>query len=131
VSAETRVHPTAIVHPTARLGVGVDIGPYAVIGPDVQLGDRVWVGPHAVIEYATMSGRSAGCTPTPLSAPSPRTSNSRAKRRASAIGARTHGARVRDDPPRDRRVRGHRGGVELPFHGLRPRRPRLRAGRST
>ena len=43
MSAKTRVPPTAIVHPTARLGVGVDIGPYAVIGPDVQLGDRVWV----------------------------------------------------------------------------------------
>lgn len=48
------VHPTAIVHPTAKLGVGVEIAPFAVIGPDVQLGDRCYVGPHSVVEYATV-----------------------------------------------------------------------------
>lgn len=50
----TRVHPAAIVHPTAKLGVGVEVAPFAVIGPDVELGDRCYVGPHAVVEYATV-----------------------------------------------------------------------------
>lgn len=50
----TRVHPTAIIDPTAQLGVGVEIAPFVVIGPDVQLGDRCYVGPHSVVEYATV-----------------------------------------------------------------------------
>jgi UDP-N-acetylglucosamine acyltransferase len=51
-AAGPRVHPTAVIDPSARLGEGVEIGPYAVIGPDVALGAGVWVGPHAVVEYA-------------------------------------------------------------------------------
>lgn len=47
-----QIHPTAVVHPTAKIGNGVEIGPYAVIGEDVILHPRVRVGPHAVIEYA-------------------------------------------------------------------------------
>lgn len=50
----TRVHPTAIIDPTAKLGVGVEIAPFVVIGPEVQLGDRCYVGPHSVVEYATV-----------------------------------------------------------------------------
>ncbi|MBP9698553.1 MAG: acyl-ACP--UDP-N-acetylglucosamine O-acyltransferase [Elusimicrobia bacterium] len=50
----TRVHPTAVVHSTAKLGVGVEIGPFAVIGPEVELGDRCYVGPHSIVEYATV-----------------------------------------------------------------------------
>lgn len=53
-STETRVHPTAVIDPTAKLGVGVEIAPFVVIGPEVQLGDRCYVGPHSVVEYATV-----------------------------------------------------------------------------
>jgi len=56
--AETTVHPTAIIDPSACLGQGVTIAPYAVIGPDVELGDRVSVGPHAVVEHATVGNDS-------------------------------------------------------------------------
>lgn len=50
------IHPTAIVHPQAKLGAGVDIGPYAIIGEHVQLGDGTRVGPHAVIDGWTTIG---------------------------------------------------------------------------
>jgi UDP-N-acetylglucosamine acyltransferase len=53
------IHPTAIVHPKAELGVEVSIGPYAVIGEHVSLGDGTSVGPHAVIDGWTTIGK--GC----------------------------------------------------------------------
>lgn len=36
---DVEIHPTAIVHPKAKLGVGVKVGPYSYIGPDVEIGD--------------------------------------------------------------------------------------------
>lgn len=48
----TLIHPTAVIHPTAQLAEGVEIGPYAVIGEAVVLHPRVKVGPHAVVEFA-------------------------------------------------------------------------------
>lgn len=50
------IHPTAIVHPGARLGAGVEIGPYSVIGEHVEIGDKTWVGPHVVIGGHTRIG---------------------------------------------------------------------------
>jgi UDP-N-acetylglucosamine acyltransferase len=52
----TRVHPTAVVHPEARLHESVEVGPFAVIGPKVQVGAGTKVGPHAVIEGDTTIG---------------------------------------------------------------------------
>ena len=50
------IHPTAIVHPGARLAEDVEVGPFAVIGEHVSLGAGTWVGPHAVIEGWTEIG---------------------------------------------------------------------------
>lgn len=50
------IHPTALVHPQAELGDGVDIGPYAVIGEHVRIGAGTSVGPHAVIDGWTTIG---------------------------------------------------------------------------
>jgi UDP-N-acetylglucosamine acyltransferase len=55
--ATTEVHPTAIVHPWARIGSGVKIGPYSVIGEHVELGDGCVVGPNVLIEGRTTIGR--------------------------------------------------------------------------
>lgn len=52
-----KIHSTAIVHPGARVGSGVEIGPYAVIGEHVEIGDRTTVGAHAVIEGRTRIGK--------------------------------------------------------------------------
>ncbi len=51
-----KIHPTAIIAPTARLGEGVEVGPYAIIGPDVSLGKNTVIGPHAVIDERTEIG---------------------------------------------------------------------------
>ena len=50
------IHPTAIVHPEARLGRDVTVGPYSIIGAHVEIGDRTAVGPHVVIEGHTRIG---------------------------------------------------------------------------
>lgn len=49
---ESLIHPTAVVHPSTKIGEGVKIGPYAVIGEEVELHARVEVGPHALVEFA-------------------------------------------------------------------------------
>ena len=53
----TEIHPTAVVHPMAELGVGVEIGPYAIVGPDVRIGDGTIIGPHVLLEIYTTIGR--------------------------------------------------------------------------
>lgn len=51
------IHPTAIVHPGAKLGEGVTVGAYSLVGEHVEIGDNTWVGPHVVIEGHTRIGR--------------------------------------------------------------------------
>jgi UDP-3-O-[3-hydroxymyristoyl] glucosamine N-acyltransferase len=43
------IHPTAVIDPTAILGVDVRVGPHAVIGAAVRIGDRSMIGPCAVV----------------------------------------------------------------------------------
>lgn len=50
------IHPTAVIEPGAQLGSEVRVGPYAVIGPHVVLANNVDVGAHAVIEGHTSIG---------------------------------------------------------------------------
>jgi len=51
------IHPSAIVHPNAKIGSEVEIGPYSIIGEHVEIGDGTWVGPHVVLEGHTRIGR--------------------------------------------------------------------------
>jgi len=50
MSEQTVIDPRAVVHPDARLGVGVRIEPYAVVGDGVAIGDCCRLGSHAVVE---------------------------------------------------------------------------------
>ncbi len=52
----TTIHETAIVHPSAELGVGVKVGPYSVIGPNTVIGDGTIIESHVVIEPWTTIG---------------------------------------------------------------------------
>lgn len=54
---ETLVHPTAVVMPGAELGAGVLVGPYAVIEPGVEVGDGCRIGPHVHLLGRTYLGR--------------------------------------------------------------------------
>lgn len=43
------IHPTAVVHPSAKIGAQAHIGPYVIIERDVEIGDRAVILPHVVI----------------------------------------------------------------------------------
>ncbi len=43
------VHPTAVVHPTAKIGRDAHIGPYAVVDEKVEIGDHAVLLAHVVI----------------------------------------------------------------------------------
>lgn len=51
------IHPTAIVHPSAQIGDGVQIGPFTVVGEHVSIGAGTVVAPHVVIDGWTEIGR--------------------------------------------------------------------------
>ncbi len=56
MSAETAIHPSAVIAPGAELDHGVQVGPYAVIGPQVRIGRDSSIGPHSVVEGRTTIG---------------------------------------------------------------------------
>lgn len=43
------IHPSAFIHPDAKIADNVEIGPWTVIGADVEIGANTWIGPHVVI----------------------------------------------------------------------------------
>jgi len=45
----SNIHPTAIVHPEAKLGENVQIGPYAIIEGPAQIGDNCVIQAHAIV----------------------------------------------------------------------------------
>ncbi len=47
-----RIHPTALVDPTAELAADVEVGPYSIIGARASLGSGTIIGPHVVIANA-------------------------------------------------------------------------------
>ncbi len=51
------IHPSAVIDPGAQLGTGVEIGPFTVIGPGVEIGAGTRIGPHVVIRGPTRIGR--------------------------------------------------------------------------
>jgi UDP-N-acetylglucosamine acyltransferase len=48
--SDLKIHPTALVDSTARIGIDVEIGPFSVIGPEVVVGENTIVQSHVVIE---------------------------------------------------------------------------------
>ena len=50
------IHPTAIIDPGAELGDGVVVGPYSIIDAHVVIGHRTVIGPHTRITGHTTIG---------------------------------------------------------------------------
>jgi len=50
-------HPSAIIHPNAKLAEDVEVGAYSIIGEHVEIGAGTVVGPHVVINGHTRIGR--------------------------------------------------------------------------
>ena len=59
------IHPTAVIHPKAKLDPSVTVGPYAVIDESVEIGPRCTIGPHVYLTGVTTIGAEnhfhAGC----------------------------------------------------------------------
>jgi UDP-N-acetylglucosamine acyltransferase len=53
----SKIHPTAIVHPAARLAPDVEVGPYSIIGEHVEVGEGSWIGAHVILDGHTRIGR--------------------------------------------------------------------------
>jgi UDP-N-acetylglucosamine acyltransferase len=51
-----RIHPTAIVDPSAELGADVEVGPFCMIGPDVVIGERTRLIAHVYVERCVTLG---------------------------------------------------------------------------
>ena len=51
------IHPTAIIDAGAELGDGVSIGPYSIVGPNVTVGDGCELMSHAVVTGNTTMGK--------------------------------------------------------------------------
>ena len=51
------IHPTAVIHPKARIGADCELGPYCVIGEHVELGPGCRLHSHVVIDGHTRLGR--------------------------------------------------------------------------
>jgi UDP-N-acetylglucosamine acyltransferase len=63
VTPPPQLHPTAIVHPGARLGEGCVVGPYCVLGEHVALGPGCRLHSHVIIDGHTTLGRENECFP--------------------------------------------------------------------
>lgn len=50
------IHPTAVIHSRAQLGVDCEIGPHCVLGENVTLGDRCRLHSHVVVDGHTTLG---------------------------------------------------------------------------
>ncbi len=55
-TADPVIHPTAVVMPGAELGPGVEIGPYSVVEPGVEVGAECHLGPHVHLLGRTTIG---------------------------------------------------------------------------
>lgn len=53
---ETNIHSTAIVHPDAELGVGVEVGAFSIVEGTVKIGDRTKIDARVSIKGHTTIG---------------------------------------------------------------------------
>jgi UDP-N-acetylglucosamine acyltransferase len=51
------LHPTAIIHPTAKLGANVSAGPYAIVEEGVEIGEGCVLAAHAIVRRGSILGR--------------------------------------------------------------------------
>jgi UDP-N-acetylglucosamine acyltransferase len=52
----TTIHPTAIVHASAKLAEGVSVGPFSIVDEHVEVGVNTTIGAHCVLTGHTVIG---------------------------------------------------------------------------
>ena len=50
------IHPSAQIHPEAKLDAGVEVGPWCIVGPHVKIGKGTQLRSHVVVEGWTTIG---------------------------------------------------------------------------
>lgn len=63
MSGSNRIHPTAILAKSVKLGKDIKIGPYCVIGENVTIGDNTELVSHVSIRCRTVIGRNVKIFP--------------------------------------------------------------------
>ena len=96
------IHPTAIVEPGAQLGARVQIGPFCHVGPDVRLHDGVRLVSHVVVDGDTTVGEGAVLYPFCTVGLAPQDLKYKGEPTRCEIGARHPGARALHHPSRHR-----------------------------
>ncbi len=84
----TQIHPTALVAPGAKLGLGVEIGPFCTVGPDVEIGDGALLISHVVVEGHTAIGAGARLFPFCTVGMAPQDLKYRGEPTRTTVGAR-------------------------------------------
>jgi len=51
------IHPTALIHPSAKLGANVRVGPYAIIEEGAVLGEGCVLAAHAIVRTGSILGK--------------------------------------------------------------------------
>jgi UDP-N-acetylglucosamine acyltransferase len=84
------IHPSAIVHPNAKIAKSVDIGPYCVVGEHVTIGARAKLLAHVVVTGRTTIGDETVIHPfASIGAPSQDRKAEEGEVAHTTIGART------------------------------------------
>ncbi len=60
---DSLIHPTAVIHSTAKIGSNVYIGPYCVIGKNTSVDDNCALHAHTVIEHNVSIGQNSVLLP--------------------------------------------------------------------
>lgn len=85
---ESVIHPSACVEDGAEIGSGCQIGPFCHIGPEVRLGDNVVVKSHVVITGQTTIGEGSTIFPFACVGEIPQDLKFRGEKTRLEIGAR-------------------------------------------
>ena len=85
----TLIHPTAVIDPGAELGVGVRIGPYCTVGPNVVIEDGAQLVSHVVADGHTRIGPDVVLYPFCTVGMAPQDLKYRGEPTKCEIGART------------------------------------------
>jgi UDP-N-acetylglucosamine acyltransferase len=56
-TAKVKIHPSAVIHPSASLEHNVEVGAYSIIGPEVSIGEGTKIGPHCNISRWAKIGK--------------------------------------------------------------------------
>ncbi|MCC6718945.1 MAG: acyl-ACP--UDP-N-acetylglucosamine O-acyltransferase [Acetobacteraceae bacterium] len=84
-----QIHALAVVDPTARLGMNVQVGPFCTVGPDVEIEDGARLISHVVVDGHTRIGADAVLYPHCTVGMAPQDLKYRGEPTFTEIGART------------------------------------------